>query len=101
MDRCLNCRVPCDGTYCRICDGLRECEACSRRLAPRLFTQRDAICDTCFRKSSHPTVRTAIGRIVEEHDIPVAENGGDLHVFMDENEDVILGILEEAVNRHR
>jgi hypothetical protein len=70
IDRCVNCRLPCD------------------------------VCDTCARKSQQPRVRTAVDRIVEEHEIPVADNVGDLHVFMDENEDVVLRTLEDAVNRH-
>jgi hypothetical protein len=101
MDRCVNCRLPCDGTYCTICRDLRECERCSRRLPLRLFTQCDGVCDTCARKCQQPRVRTAVDRMVEEHEIPVADNVGDLHVFMDENEDVVLRTSEDAVNRHR
>jgi hypothetical protein len=101
MDRCVNCRLPCDGTYCTICRDLRECVRCSRRLPLRLFTQRDDVCDTCARKSQQPRVRTAVDRIVEEHEIPVADNASDLHVFMDEHEDIVLRTVEDAVNRHR
>lgn len=74
---------------------------CSRRLPQRRFTQRNDVCDTCLRKTQHPLVRTAVGRIVEEHDMPIAGNDGDLHVFMDEQEDTVMQLLEEAVNRHR
>jgi hypothetical protein len=101
MDHCVNCRLPCDGTYCTICRDLRECERCSRHLPPSLFTQRNDVCDTCARKSQQPRVRTAVDRIVEEHEIPVADNDGDLHVFMDEHEDIVLRTLKDAVNRHR
>jgi hypothetical protein len=101
MDRCVNCRLPCDGTYCTICRDQRECERCSRRLPPRLFTQRDDVCNICVRKSQQPRVRTAVDRIVEEHEIPVADNAGDLHVFLDEHEDAVLRTLVDAVDRHR
>jgi hypothetical protein len=101
MDCCVNYRLPCDGTYCTICRDLRECVRCSRRRPPRLFTQRDDVWDICVRKSQQPRVRTAVDRIVEEHEIPVADNAGDLHVFMDEHEDVVLRTVEDAVNRHR
>jgi hypothetical protein len=101
MDCCVNCRLLCDGTYCTICRDLRECQRCSRRLPPRLFTQRDDVCDICARKSQQPRVRTAVDRIVEEHEIPVVDNAGDLHVSMDEHEDIVLRSLEDAVNRHR
>jgi hypothetical protein len=63
--------------------------------------QRDNVCDTCARKSQQPRVRTAVDRIVEEHEIPVADNVGDLHVFLDEHEDVVLRTLVDAVNRRR
>jgi hypothetical protein len=101
MDRCVNCRVPCDGTYCTKCRDLRECVRCSRRLPSRLFTQRDDVCDTCARKCQQPRVRTAVDRIVEEHEIPVADNAGDLHVFLDEHEEVVMRMLVDAVKRHR
>jgi hypothetical protein len=101
MDRCVNCRLPCDGTYCTICHDLRECERCSRRLPPRLFTECDDVCDICARESQQPRVRTAVDRIVEELEIPVADNAGDLLVFLDEHEDVVLRTLVDAVNRHR
>jgi hypothetical protein len=101
MTRCRNCRVSCEGDYCRICRDLRVCERCSRRLPQRLFTQRDSVCDTCVRKRQHPPVRTAVDNIVEEHEIPISDIDGDLHVFMDQREDVVTRILEEAVNRHR
>jgi hypothetical protein len=63
--------------------------------------QRDAVCDACVRKSLQPRVRTAVCRIVEEHDIPIVENSGDLHIFLNENEAAVVRILQDAVNRHR
>ena len=101
MDRCRNCRVPCDGDYCCICCNLRTCDLCHRRLQARLFTLRESICDTCFRKIQHPTVRTALEGVVEEHEIRTTEQDGDLHVFMNEHENEILHILQRAVNQHR
>ena len=101
MDRCRNCRVPYNGDYCSICRDLRECEQCGRRLPPRLFTQRDSVCDTCIRKSQHANVRTAIGGVVEEHEIATADTDGDLHVYLDEHENEIVQILQQAVNQHR
>ena len=101
MDRCRNCRVPCDGVYCRICCDLRTCELCHRRLQARLFTLRESICDTCFRRSQRLTVRTALEGVVEEHEIRTSEQDGDLHIFMDEHEHEIVHILQQAVNQHR
>lgn len=98
MNRCKNCRVACDGTYCRLCYDLRECESCHRRLTPRLFTIRDSVCDTCVRKSQ--TVRSALNGIVQEHEIPISGNDGDLHVFLDEHERNVVSILEQAINQH-
>ena len=101
MNRCRNCRISCEGDLCRICRDLRQCAWCSRRLADRLFTQRDTVCDTCVRKSQQPRCRTAVEGIVEEHELPVSGMDGDLRVIMDEHEDVVTRIVEEAVNRHR
>jgi hypothetical protein len=42
-----------------------------------------------------------VDRIVEEHEISVSDYVGDLHVFLDEHEDVVLFTLVDAVNRHR
>jgi hypothetical protein len=53
-----------------------------------------------LRKSQQPTIHTAFGRVVEEHEIATSETDGDLHVFMDEHENQIVRMLEEAVNRH-
>ena len=99
MDRCKNCRVACDGTYCRLCCDLCECEWCHRRLTPRLFTLRDSKCDTCVRKSQ-TSVRRAFDGIVEEHEIPISGNDGDLHVFLNERERDVISILIEAINHH-
>ena len=101
MDRCRNCRVPCDGDYCRICCDLRVCVLCHRRLQTRLFSLRDTICDTCVRKSQSHTVRTALDGVVEEHEIRTSEFDADLHVYLNEHEDEIVHILQRAVNRHR
>jgi hypothetical protein len=81
-----------------MCRDLRECERCIRRLALRLLTQRDDVCDTCARKSQQPSVKTVVDRIVEEHEIPVSDNAGDMRVLMDEHEDVVLRTLVDAVN---
>jgi hypothetical protein len=43
VDRCVNCRVACDGTYCRICQDLKECAEFGRRLSTQLYTQRDDV----------------------------------------------------------
>jgi hypothetical protein len=79
---------------------LRECERCARCLPDRLFTQQPSVCDTCHRRGRHPTFRSAVGRVVEEHGIATSETDSDLHVFMDEHENDITQILEEAVRRH-
>ena len=101
MERCRNCRIPCDENYCNICSGLRECQLCGRRLSERLFTLNDTVCDICTRKNQHANVRTAIGGIVEEQEIPTLETDSDLHIFMDQHENEIMQSLEQAVNRHR
>ena len=101
MARCRNCRVQCDGDYCCICRDLRECDQCGRHLQARLFTQRDSICDTCYRKSQHPTVRTALEGVVEEHVIRTSELDGDLHIYLNDHENEIVRILHQAVNQHR
>ena len=100
MDRCVNCRVPCDGTYCCICQNLTECQKCGRRLSAQLYTQRDDVCNTCVRRNQRSTHRTAMEGVVEEYDIPTSETDVDLHVFIDQHEDDITRILDEAVNRH-
>jgi hypothetical protein len=41
-----------------------------------------------------------LGGVVEEREIPVSEDDGDLRVFIDQNEDNIVQFLEEAINRH-
>jgi hypothetical protein len=38
--------------------------------------------------------------VVEEHEIPTSETDADVHVFIDEHEDDIRRIVEEAVTRH-
>ena len=101
MNRCRNCRVPCDGDYCRICCDRRVCDLCHRRLEARLFTLRDTICDTCVRKNQHHSVRTALDGIVEEHEIQTSEFDVDLHVYLNEHEDEIVHILQQAVVQHR
>jgi hypothetical protein len=53
------------------------------------------------QKNQQPRVRAAVDRIVEEQEIPVSDNAGDSHVFMNEHENVVLRTLEDAVNRHR
>jgi hypothetical protein len=100
MDRCANCRVACDGTYCRICQDLKECVECGRRLSAQLYTQRDDMCNTCVRRSQRSLHRTAMEGTVEEHEIPTSETDADVHVFLNQHEDEITRILEEAVNRH-
>jgi hypothetical protein len=100
MDRCVNCRVTCDGTYCRVCQALQECRDCGRRLSARLFTERNDVCNTCVRRHQRFRLRTALGGVVEEREIPVSEDDGDLRVFIDQNEDNIVQFLEEAINRH-
>ncbi len=37
---------------------------------------------------------------VEEHELPTSETDADLNVFLDQHEDDIMRIMEEAVNRH-
>ena len=44
--------------------------------------------------------RTAMDGTVEEHDIATSGIDADINVFIDENEDNITRILEEAVTRH-
>jgi hypothetical protein len=39
-------------------------------------------------------------KAVEKHEIPTSETDADVHVFLDQHEDEITRILEEAVNRH-
>jgi isocitrate/isopropylmalate dehydrogenase len=65
-----------------------------------IYSARRRLRHLC-EKSQQPRVRTAVDRVVEEHEIPVADNAGDLHAFMDEHEDIVLHTLEDAVNRHR
>ena len=84
-----------------MCNDLCECQQCSRRLSQHLFTEQDSICDTCVRKNLHPSIRTAVDGVVEEHEIPTLESDIDLHGFMDVHENEILRILEQAINQHR
>jgi hypothetical protein len=100
MDRCVNCRVACDGTYCRICQDLKECGECGRRLSAQLYTQRDDVCNTCVRRSQRSLHRTAMEGTVEEYELPTSETDADIHIFLNQNEDERTRILEEAVNRH-
>ncbi len=37
---------------------------------------------------------------VEEHELPTSETDSDLNVFLDQREDDITRILEDAFNRH-
>jgi hypothetical protein len=37
---------------------------------------------------------------VEEYEIPRSENDADVHVFLNQREDEIMRISEEAVNHH-
>jgi hypothetical protein len=78
MDRCANCRVACDGTYCRICQDLKECAECGRRLSAQLYTQRDDVCNTCVRRSQRSLHRTAMEGTVEEYEIPTSETDADI-----------------------
>lgn len=100
MDRCTNCRMPCDGTYCRVCQDLKECQECGRRLSEHLYTQRDDICNTCVRRRQRSIHRTAMNGVVEEREIPTSETDSDVNVFLQQHEDDITQILNEAVNRH-
>ena len=99
MDRCANCRVACDGTYCRVCQDLKECVECGRRLSDQLYTQRDDVCNTCVRRSQRLLHRTAMEGTVEEHEIPTSENDVDIHVFLNQSEGEITRIPEESINR--
>ena len=45
-------------------------------------------------------VRTALGDVVEEHNIEASEDDNDLHVFMQQNEREIVRILTQAITRH-
>jgi hypothetical protein len=58
-----------------------------RRIAPRLFTQRDAVCDTCLRKISLSQHQMDMGHVVDEQQVPTSETDSDLQVFMDQYED--------------
>ena len=98
MDRCKNCRLPSTTIYCNICNNLTECQQCGRRLSPQLFEYQANICNACYRKRQR--VRSAMGGLVEEHEIPISGIHGDLHVFMAEHERDVLSILEEAMNLH-
>jgi hypothetical protein len=99
MDRCVNCRVTCVGTYCRVCQALQECrDYCGKRLSARLFTERKDVCNTYVRRHKRFRLRTALGGVVEEREIPVSEDDGDLRVFIDQNEDNSTQFLEEAIN---
>jgi hypothetical protein len=100
IDRCVNCRVSCDGTYCRVCQALKECRDCGRRLSARLFTQRNDVSNMYVKRHQRFRLRTALSGDVEERDIPISEDDGDLRVFLDQNEDNIEQFLEEAINRH-
>ena len=100
MDRCKNCRVPCDGTYCRICQDLKECHECKRRLSAQLYTERDDVCNTCVRRSQRAVHRTAMEGAVEEHEIPTSETDVDIHVFLNRHEEDIRRLLEDAIDRH-
>ena len=42
---------------------------------------------------------TAMDGTVEEHEVPTSETDADIHVFLEQHEDEITRILEEAVNR--
>jgi hypothetical protein len=100
MDRCVNCRTTCDGTYCHVCQALQECRDCGRRLSARLFAERNEVCNTCMRRHQRSRHRTALGGVVEEREIPVSEDDRDLRIFIDQNEDNIVQFLDEAINRH-
>ena len=100
MDRCSNCRVPCDGTYCRLCQTLTECVECGRRLSALLYTQSNEVCNTCMRRRNRAVHRTALDGVVEEFEIPTSETDVDINVFLEQREDEITRVLEEAINRH-
>ena len=46
-------------------------------------------------------IRTELDGVVEEHEIQTSELDGDLHVYMNEHENEIVQILQQAVNQHR
>jgi hypothetical protein len=69
------------------------------RLSSRLFTLRDSVCDTCVSRKRQ-TVRSASNGVVEEHEIPISGNDGDLHVFLDEHERDVESILKRAIDQH-
>ena len=82
MDRCTNCRVPCDGTFCRICQELKECQECGRRLSTQLYTEQDDVCNACVRRNQRSLHRTAMEGTVEEHEIPTSETDVDITAFI-------------------
>jgi hypothetical protein len=53
----------------------------------------------CEKRQRH-ILRTALGGVVEQREILVSEDDGDLRVFLDQNEDNSVQFLEGAINRH-
>jgi hypothetical protein len=66
----------------------------------QLFTKQDTVCDACWNKKLHPSVRSAVDGIVEEYEIPISAYNGDVHVFMHEHERDVMASLERAIDQH-
>jgi hypothetical protein len=73
---------------------------CGKRLSAQLYTQQDDVCSTCVRRSQRSLHRTAMEETVEKYELPTSKTDADVHIFLNQNGDEIMRILEEAVNRH-
>jgi hypothetical protein len=100
--RCANCHTAFagDSRLCPICTAkLRPCDRCCASLLPYRFARGLTTCKRCVRLLSTPVQRRAMS--VVETEIPTHDFDVDLGIYLDNNKDRIIEILQQALDEHR
>ena len=95
-----NCKVPTSPNLSNPCESLIYCSKCVRNLSPDNFDDGSVICRECVRKHTQEFRKSAFRGIVREEPIPSSEVDVDIGVFLRENSQSIIDIIQRGLNEH-
>ena len=82
------------------CGNPNYCSKCVRNLTPDNFEDGSVICRECVRKHTQEFRKSAFRGIVREEPIPSSEVDVDIGVFLRENSQSIIDIIQRGLNEH-
>jgi len=99
---CKNCGVSNNEEICGLCEKMKKCLKCTRRLTDSLFDKNESIiCKTCEKKNISSVNRSAFNGAMQELTINIKGDDKDLEALIDNSRQQITENLQKTVEENK